>query len=119
MVQGPPRSNNPDVVSLREFIESRIREVENALSASRESLNARLNSMNEFRRQIESERTYFVPRGEYQIAKESQDKAIHDLQLARANQDGKASQSSVYGAYVVAVFGWLIAIGFGIAGLLK
>jgi hypothetical protein len=112
------RCSNDTLVSLREYLEARIAAVEAGIVAAKESADMRLEGMNQFRQQIERERSFYVPRGEYQIARDGLEKAVHEQQLKWSNLEGKASQSSVIGAYVVAGVGWVLAIGFGIAGLI-
>ena len=111
-------NTNDTLVSLREYLEARIAAVEAGIVAAKESADMRLEGMNQFRQQIERERSFYVPRGEYQIARDGLEKAVHEQQLKWSNLEGKASQSSVFGAYVAAGIGWVLAIGFGVAGLI-
>lgn len=106
-------------VSLRDLFEARLEALEKAIHATKESQDLRMESMNEFRRQIERERTDFVPRNEYGIAIGNAEKQIQGLQIAQANQAGKASMTSVYAAIVVGVVSLFSSIGAWIQMLLE
>jgi len=123
---GPPRSNNPDVVSLRDYLEARIDGVTETMRATATSLDKRLEAMNEFRAamndqrvMLESRMSESVPRSEYVVQHRALETQVNTIDKWRSNMEGKASQTSVFGAYVVSIIGWVLAIGFGLAGILN
>lgn len=124
-MNGPPRSNNPEMVSLREYLESRLDGLSETMRATATSLDKRLEGMNEFRSAMNDQRINLesrigegVPRSEYVVQHRALELQVAQIREWQAKQEGKASQSSVWGAYAVAVVGWLIGIGFGVAGLI-
>ena len=100
----------------------RINALEKAIVVARESMEKRLEQMNEWRAQLsENERSY-LPRTEFQAhhaklegdlqkAIDSFNDDIRSLRESRATLEGKASQSSVNLAMIIAI------IGIAISGL--
>ena len=83
---------------------------DHALSLSTNNLEKRLESMNEFRAQIKDERAALMPRSEYVIQHQRLIEDIQALQISKAILDGRASVSSVYISYLLALIGIVIAI---------
>jgi predicted phage tail protein len=128
-MNGPPRSNNPEMVSLREYLESRIDGLSLTMTATATALDKRLEGMNEFRQAMNDQRINLesriqegVPRAEYAVQHRTLEAQVNAITAEfrewRANQEGKASQVSVFIVGAITVVGWLIAIGFGVAGLI-
>ena len=98
-----------DIVSLREHLESRIEHQEKFFMGKFEDLyrstdllakqmEKRLEGMNEFREQLKDQASNFVTRLEF-------DTMHKEVEMLRRNEkfvEGKASQASVYGAYLIA-----------------
>ena len=78
--------------------------VENTTLA-RDSMNKRLEGMNEFRDALRDQTSKFVTRQEHEIALTE----IRDLRESRAKLEGKASQNSVVIAYIIAGAGLLLS----------
>lgn len=123
---GPQRSNNPDIVSLREYLESRLDGLSETMRATATSLDKRLEGMNEFRSAMNDQRINLesrigegIPRSEYVVQHRALESQVAQIREWQAKQEGKASQSSVWGAYVVAVIGWMIGIGSTIVSLIS
>ena len=85
-----------------------------ALQLSSDSLEKRLDAMNQFRAQIKEERLFLLPRAEYIIQHERLVDDIRILRESKAMLEGKASQSSVMISLAIAVIG----IGISLVALL-
>ena len=120
-----------EVVTLRDYIDSRLDEqrayfeakiaaIDKATCESTESLNKRLEGMNEFRSALKDQNATFMPRTEYAIqheklsedlkaARNALDSDIRILRESKATLEGKASMTSVFVGYVLTVIALLIA----------
>ena len=110
-----------DLVTLKEFFDVRLAQVEalvcekfntveTATSLAKEALDLRLQSMNKFRETLQDQAATFMTRTEYQL---QHDRLIEDIRMlkeAKALMDGKASQSSVNIAYLLAFAGLLVSV---------
>ena len=67
-------------ITLKEFIESKLEAIKIAIEKSENSLNVRLEHMNEFRQQIQNERVNFVTRELYEAHIEASNKRFQDLE---------------------------------------
>ena len=114
-------SNHRDIVSLREYLECRIKEVENtamarmcemerATSLAADNLKARLESLNEWRAQNLDERAMFLTREAYDAKHALLQNQVDELRLSKATLEGKASQSSVYIAYLIGAIGIFLGL---------
>ncbi len=70
----------PGDVSLRDLMEARVSAIEKELRLSRESLDKRLESMNEFREQMSDQQKSYLPRAEYYARHETLEKRIAGLE---------------------------------------
>ena len=95
-----------EVVSLKEYFESRLAEQEKAREIAFQALDRRLESMNEFRKTISDQTNCQTTRREHETLQER----VKQLELKGAEFQGKASQSSVNFATLVSVLGILIGI---------
>ena len=104
-------------VSLREYIEQRISDcdrchltrlvsLERAQELSRETMNARLCAMNEFRGALKDQVAQSVTRQEHEVLV----REIQGLRESRAEMQGKASQLSVMLSYGLGVIGILFSV---------
>ena len=97
-------------VSLKEYTEARLRAVEKATDLAANTLEKRLEGMNEFRQALKSQSSTFVTRTEVdvQIAKIHDD--IRTLRESKARLEGKASQLYVTVTLVIAILGLMASI---------
>jgi hypothetical protein len=107
-----PRFTQEDGVTLKEYVEARIdamyhnfevriQALEKATTIASESMEKRLEGMNEFRSQLKDQSLTFFTRQEHILYKEAIDNDIRSLRESRANQEGKASQQSVIIAFAL------------------
>lgn len=87
---------NPDIVTLREYIESRLEAVTATMNASDKALEVRLAAMNELRDQINAERGQYVTRADVEKDHRAMLQDIRELRESRAALAGKASMASVF-----------------------
>ncbi len=102
--------NHKDVISLREYFERRLFDMEKAVSVAHEALGKRLDVMNEFRNQLKDQAGTFLIRDNFEIKYENLQKQIEELKLSRAVLVGKASQSAVNINLIISILGFLIAL---------
>ena len=108
------KSNNKfdwtDYVTLKEYFEARLDAIDKATNIAYGSMQERLAGMNEFREQLKDQAGRFVTRQELHSELEAIKINIRTLELARAELQGKASQTSVYIAYAFTALGILVSI---------
>lgn len=100
--------------SLKEYIDLRFTAIENSTKLAQDNLNTRLESMNEFRMSLKDQSSNFITRIEHEAMMTKYDSDIRVLREIAATNSGKASMSSVYMSYAIA----LVGIIMGIAGLI-
>jgi len=98
-------------------LDERIASIRESVKVAKESMDMRLDSMNEIRGQLKDQANTFLPRVEYigqHQALEQRfthtDEDIRGLRESRATLEGKASQSSVMVAYIIAIVGIALSI---------
>jgi hypothetical protein len=115
-----PTCRHSEVVSLREYFEMRLIEMQRLWEAEHQALikatemadqanDHRLASMNEFREQLREQAGKFITRDEIKLMLDPVCEDVRSLRDSRNVLAGKASQSSVDRALVFGVIG--IAIG--------
>lgn len=97
-------------ITLREYLDSKIQAIDKATILALSALEKRLESMNEFRDQLKDQASRFITREELNQAVKPLDTNIEMLREAKANFEGKASQSSVYFSMGIAVLGLIIGL---------
>ncbi len=104
-------------VTLKEYFESRLCAIEKAIIVAKEAIDARLESMNEFREQLSKQANTFLTRELYDtfhnfIQKEIAElqKEINSLQISKAIIENKASTKSVYITWVLATVSILLSL---------
>lgn len=97
-------------VSLKEYVELKIDSIDKATTLAKESMELRLNSMNEFRATLKDQAGQFITRNELNIIIERISIDIKNLNTAKDIMTGKASQSSVLFSYALAIIGILISV---------
>jgi hypothetical protein len=105
-----------DTISLREYVDEKLKALEQARIMAFSELERRLENMNEFRAQLNDQAKTFVTKNEHQIMFEHVTKHLDlintDIRLLRefrALMEGKASQESVSKVAVIAGRANLIA----------
>jgi len=117
MARQDNRFDYQDGVSLRDFLCNKISNLEqkmeltfklnqSAIDKAESSMNARLESMNEFRDTLRDQNKTFITKSEHEYL----EKQIVDLQLSKAELAGKATQSSVNISYIIAILSILISV---------
>jgi hypothetical protein len=127
-----PLGHQKEAVSVREYLELKIAALEDrlglegemnqrAISKAEDSMNTRLNSMNEFRAQMKDQQTTLLPRAEFNQFVSSTntrlstiDERIKDLETFKAVLAGKASVP----ANIMSIALGLIALILGIANVI-
>ena len=110
-----------EYVSLKEYFEARLTLTNDIIDAkldaimistklAAESLEKRLESMNEFRGAIVDQQKTFLSKSEYQIHHKTIEDDIRILRESRALLEGKASQSQLNITFIIAIGGLLIAL---------
>jgi len=84
--------------------------MEKAKDIAFQSLEERLDRMNEFREQLNRQATTFVTRETYEAKHDGHQKQIDELLLSKATLEGKASQLSVNVALIIAISGGVVSI---------
>ena len=124
------QSNHEDLVTLRDLVDLEIRRLETMLTAAKElevsrheaidaklaashnALQDRLHFLNELRNDVITKTEYSASHeslaNEFHGAVKLFQAEISGLKEWKAEQGGKASQTAVVGAYIIATAGWLI-----------
>jgi hypothetical protein len=100
-------------VTWRDYVDTRLTAIEASVALARINLEKRLDGMNEIREQLHDQADTFVTGVEHEALCARIDRMeaeIHGLRESRAELSGKASQSSVDNAKVMAMIGLLLAI---------
>lgn len=98
-----------EYVSLRDYIDTRLRAIEQASGLSQNALERRLEAMNEIRDALKDQNATFITRLEYKAA---HDRLVSDIQMLRESKamlEGKASQSGLNMALTIAVIGLVLS----------
>jgi len=114
-------SKNKDTVTLKEYLENRLDDAETKVTLkieslkeatilARENMDERLSKMNEFRDTLKDQNSTFITKPEYCAFTEKVDKSIRSLEESRAENKGKADQSSVNKATIIAIIGMVLAV---------
>ena len=102
------------LVSLKEFIEVRLDASQHALELARELMEVRLEGLNHLRNQVLTKAEYDSAHHALAVKHDSDVKmiqaSISDLREWKAEQKGKASQTSVYLAYCISILGLIISL---------
>ena len=101
---------NMEYVSLKEYFEVRLNAISTSTKLAAESLEKRLENMNEFRELVNDQQKTFLTKSEYDIHHGTLVNDIRVLRESKALLEGKASQNSVYLAYLISALGLIIAI---------
>jgi hypothetical protein len=110
-----------DAITLREYIddklaalkcyyEARFSAIDKAYELSSKILDGRLENMNRFREENKENTNNFVTRREHELMMNNYDSRLRELEISKAKNEGKASQSSVMWAYGLSVVSMIIGI---------
>ena len=105
---------NAEVISIKEYFEMRLAELEKARAEAQKALDHRLDGMNEIRDSLRDQRVTFMTRDEYNAKHEQIVQQIRTLELSKAQVDAKASMTSVYISYFFSA----LAVAIGIAAII-
>ena len=104
------RESPPPGVSWKEYTDIRLAAQEQATRLARESMEKRLETMNEFRAQLKDQASTFFTRTEHNLFLDRVNAELTILKETNARAEGKASQTSVLFLGAVAVMGLLLSI---------
>jgi len=99
-----------DNISLREYIDLRFCEIDKSTRLALQSLDKRLDGMNEFRNTLKDQTALFMTKDYYEARHTELAKQVEDLKLSRAELQGKANVNSLYVAYLFSVISLLLGI---------
>lgn len=103
-----------DGVSLKEYFEETCRAKmdahDKALTLARDSMEKRLEGMNEFREQLKDQASRFITRTEHDALISKYDMEIKALTKAKDLLEGKADQKSVFITQVIAIISLLMGL---------
>ncbi len=99
-----------DGISLRDYFDTKIESIKTATDLAREGMEKRLEGMNEFRNSLKDQSNSFIPRSEINIIINKINDDIRGLREFRSALEGKASSTSVYISYIIAILGIIIGI---------
>jgi hypothetical protein len=100
------KERQDDLDAQKELLCVKIESLQLATTLAKENLELRLVGMNEWRQQSRDREDNFVGKTSHADLM----KRVNDLELTRATLEGKASQTSVNIAYLLAVVGWVVAL---------
>jgi hypothetical protein len=117
MTQDDKKFEYGDGVSLKEYVDLRFTANQQAIEKAERTMNTRLEGMNEFRDTLKDQASRFLTREEVRLMIEpintlvlKNDEKISSLELTRAELAGKASQASVYIAWLISGIGIALSV---------
>jgi hypothetical protein len=110
----PSQQHSVEYVTLKEYFERLITEQNRSINVARESMEKRLDSMNEFRATLKDQSATLVSLNTFNAWKDKTDSDIRELRDSKAKLEGKADQSQVNRVSGTAMFGLFIG-GAGLA----
>ena len=93
------RHTDMEIIERLIRVEERLIAADKAIKLAGDAMNSRLEGMNEFRETLQDQASRFITRDEHDIVKEE----LASLREFKAAVQSKASQSSVYVAWALAV----------------
>lgn len=110
LMGGNPGAPSSGGVPLRDHFESRITSLEKATMLAANTLEKRLEGMNEFRETLRDQATRFVTREEMDLRVGRNREAIEELRTFKDRLEGKASAQSVWIAYGFTLVSFVLAV---------
>ena len=108
--ENPVSVSSREAVSLKEHFDTRLKAIEKSTDLSANTLEKRLEGMNEFRDTLRDQASRFVTRDELEVRTSVNRDAIAELRTFKDRLEGKASASSVYIAYGISLVGLVLSI---------
>lgn len=99
-------SDRQEHISLRDYFEVRIAALEKAVQVAKVEMDRRLDGMNEFREQLNTQANKFLTRTEYELLRLD----VQSLKEVQAELRGKASRNSVTIAYALSAASIMVSI---------
>jgi len=99
-----------NMISIKEYFDTKLDALEKSICLSRDTLNARLESMNEFRESLKDQTTSFFTRKEHEFYAEKIETQLRSLELSRAVLEGKASQKTMNITLILSILSLAIGI---------
>ncbi len=106
-------------ITLKQYIDSRVDALEKQAEMRADSLEKRLDGMNEIRGTMKDQASKFVDRAELTTFKEAVEKDLRILRESRAELQGKAEQSSVNVSLVLAAGGLIVSLVIAILHIMS
>ena len=95
---------------IKSLMKSKYQTIEKSTDLATSVLDKRLDSMNEFRQALKDQQSTFVAKSEFDIMHQRIIEDIRMLREGKANLEGKASMTSVYISYAIALIALTISI---------
>jgi len=106
----PGNLTTTEAVTLRDYIEAKLEAVDRQTQAAAQTMDKRLDGMNEFRETLRDQASKFVTRAELTIQIDRLTDRQDELRTFKNRLEGKASAISVYIAYAIAIIGIVLNI---------
>jgi len=102
--------HSSEYISLRDYIDTRLVAEQRATEKAHETMERRLEGMNEFRSALKDQANQFVTRQEFNVTRQLLEDDVRFLRESRATLEGKASQSSLNVTLMISILGFLLGL---------
>jgi hypothetical protein len=102
--------HSSEYVTLKEYFESKLIALEKGVTMAANSLEKRLDSMNEFRGALKDLSGKMLTRDEFTILHQRIEDDVRMLRESRAAMEGKADQSQVNKAMIISIISIIISV---------
>ena len=102
------------IITVKEHFEVRFNELEKRIILTQNDLERRLEGMNEFREQLHNQANTFLTRERFDVESQRINDKITDLQLWRADHQGRQARTSV-----ISIIAILVSVGLAILQIIK
>jgi hypothetical protein len=99
-----------NMISIKEYFDAKLDALEKSICLSRDTLNARLENMNEFRESLKDQTASFFTRKEHDFYAEKIESQLKSLELSRAILEGKASQKTMNVTLMLSIISIIIGV---------
>ena len=99
-----------DNITLKEYIDLKVGGIEKATFTAYNSMEKRLENINEFRAQLKDQNATFITKAEYSAHMNKIEEDIRMLRESKALLEGKASQTSVNIALGISIVGLILTV---------
>jgi hypothetical protein len=97
-------------ITLREYVDIKVSAIETSTRLAYNSMEKRLEGMNEFRNQLRDQNSTFITKAEYSAHMNKLEEDIRMLRESKALLEGKASQTSVNIALGISIVGLILTV---------